>query len=333
MIKLIYQFKYRGKAMFYPLFFEPIYKQIIWGGKTLAKVFSRELPYDNTAESWEISCHKNGTSVVSNGRLRGKSLSELIKDFGDKLLGSRTNIRDTFPLLIKLIDANDSLSVQVHPDDIYARDIENEYGKTEMWYIVDAKENAQIIYGTKSGVTKEEFKKSIEDGNLEKHLNYMNVKKGDAVFIPSGTVHAILDGILIAEIQQNSDTTYRVYDWNRVDLNGKSRELHIDKALDVINFNFSGSASCRKCYENENYMLKTLIRCQYFNVDSISVKYMYEDKADGSTFIAFTVIEGNGKILHNGIEYKLVPGSSFLIPAAAGEFSIFGQITLLKSYI
>lgn len=319
--------------MLYPLFFNPVYKNIIWGGRNFEKIFKRNLPEGNIAESWEICCHKNGMSVVSNGYLKGKNLKKLIDKYGKELLGTKNSYLTTFPLLIKFIDANDRLSVQVHPDDDYAMAAEGEMGKTEMWYIVDTKEDAKLIYGVKEGTKKEEFRNAIISGTLEEYLNYHPVKKGDVVFIPSGTIHAILDGIVIAEIQQNSDTTYRVYDWNRVDNSGNPRQLHVEKALDVINFDFKPKSTNIRMKSHEGYDAACASSCDYFTVDIIKVGQQYRDKTDGSTFYIFTSVEGQGKLLYKNEEYPLTSGCSFLIPACCGEFEICGDITLLKSYV
>jgi mannose-6-phosphate isomerase len=322
-----------GAFMFYPLFFKPVYKEIVWGGRKLEKKFNRTLPEGRIAESWEICCHRNGKSVVLNGGFKDNTLEELIIKYKVQILGQRGKKFNTFPLLIKLIDANAKLSVQVHPNDDYALAHEGEFGKTEMWYILYANEGAQIIYGIKEGTRRDAFKKSIKDGTLEEHLNFIDVKKDDVFFIPSGTVHAILDGILIAEIQQNSDTTYRVYDWNRVDKNGKTRPLHIKKALDVIRFgpdNTKNESYSVACADYEIYMIS---KCNYFTVEKLWVRNKYADKPEGDSFYAYTSIEGNGKLHYGNISYDLPPGTSFLIPASMGEYTIEGDITLLKSYI
>lgn len=324
--------------MLYPLFFEPIYKNIIWGGRTLEKVFNRVLPPGDIAESWEVCCHKNDISVVKNGHFKGKTLHELINSYGSELLGEKCSEMDRFPLLIKIIDANDKLSVQVHPGDDYALKTNGDLGKTEMWYILDAKDGAQLIYGTIPGTTKNAFMTSIENGTLEKYLNYVSVKKGDVIFIPSGTIHAIMDGILIAEIQQNSDTTFRVYDWNRTLPSGLSRELHIEQALDVINFDYEGSVTTSTTATNEcNGLMKhKLIDCEFFKVDKIVLSDSlggYEDNTDGTSFLIYTSIEGNGSLIHNDVIYDITNGCSFMIPAFMGDFKIIGNVTLLKSYI
>lgn len=314
--------------MLYPLFFEPVYKNIIWGGRRFETYFKRTIPDGNVAESWEVCCHKNGMSVIKNGPLKGKTLDEVIKLYGKEILGEKY---DKFPLLIKLIDANDKLSVQVHPDDEYSKKVENQLGKTEMWYVIDAKDSAKLVYGLKKGTTKEGLKNALEGNSVEDLLNFVPVKKGDIIFIPSGTVHAILDGLLLAEIQQNSDITYRLYDWNRVDKDGKKRELHIDKALDVIDYDFEGKVLKPEFKEHNGYKMAQAVSCKYFNVDIINVEEEFKDKPNYS-FIIFTVVEGKGKLIY-GEEYEIKIGDSFLIPAHLGEFKIDGKLTLLKTTV
>ena len=259
-----------------PLFFDPIYKSIIWGGRNLERIFNRSLPEGKVAESWEISNHGKDNSIITNGEFKGKSLNELLNKFGSKLVGKKCS-SERFPLLIKLIDANDKLSVQVHPDNEYAKIHDNDLGKTEMWYIIDAKPNAKLICGVKSGTTKKQFEEAIKNNTLNEYLNYVDVKKGDTIFIPSGTVHAILDGIVIAEIQQNSDTTYRVYDWGRVGKDGKPRELHVEKALDVINFEYKGSVEKVSTKKEEGFEHTSLINCKFFSFFFIRTGFLMFD--------------------------------------------------------
>lgn len=312
--------------MLYPLFFEPVYKNIIWGGRKFETYFKRNIPEGNVAESWEVCCHKNGMSIIKNGPLKGETLDEVIDLFGKDILGEKY---DRFPLLIKLIDANDKLSIQVHPDDEYSKRVENQLGKTEMWYVIDAKDGAKLVYGLKKGTTKESLKKALEENTVEELLNFVPVEKGDIIFIPSGTVHAILDGLLLAEIQQNSDITYRLYDWNRVDKDGKKRELHIDKALDVINYEFEGNVLKPKFKEYDGYKIAKAVNCNYFNVDIINVEHEFKDKPKDS-FIIFTAIEGEGNLIYDE-EYEIKMGDSFLLPASLTEFIIKGNLTLLKA--
>lgn len=313
--------------MLYPLFFEPVYKEILWGGRKLEKYFNRNIPGGNIAESWDVSCHNSGMSVIINGNLEGKTLLEAIKLYGEEILGDKY---DSFPLLVKLIDANDKLSVQVHPDDDYAKMVENQNGKTEMWYIIDAKEDAKLVYGLKKDITKEKFVEAININKVEECLNYVNVTKGDVIYIPSGTVHAIMDGLLLAEIQQSSDVTYRLYDWNRVDKKGNKRELHIKKALDVINFDFNGNVLKPKFEHFDGCEIAKAVRSPYFEVKIIKISRNYKSSCDGS-FKIYTAVEGKGEVLYRGFPYRINCGDSFLMPAGLSEYEIKGNITLLET--
>lgn len=220
-----------------PIFLKPIFKDYIWGGSRLKKDFHKDTPYEITAESWEISTNENGKSVVKNGEYKDLDLSQVF-DKSDKraeIFGNKTIKMDKFPLLIKFIDASSNLSVQVHPDDKYANEKENgAEGKTEMWYIIDCKQGAQIICGMKEDITQEQLASILKSDKVPDYLNFVTVNKGDCIYIPSGTIHAILGDTLICEVQQNSDLTYRVYDWGRVGKDGKPRQLHIEKAIDVV---------------------------------------------------------------------------------------------------
>ena len=324
--------------MLYPLLFEPILKEKIWGGQKLGKLFNRQLPVDKIGESWDIASHKNGTSIVSNGQYKGKRLDELIKKFGRCLLGNSLNARDIekFPLLIKMLDASDVLSVQVHPKDDYAALHENgELGKTEMWYIVDAEPGAHLYYGVRRGTTPEDFKRAILEGDVEPYLCSVNVKKGDVLYIPAGMVHAIGPGIVICEIQQNSDTTYRVFDWNRVGDDGNPRQLHIEKALDVIDF--SGQHSNEKVTGidvlEDGGKRTYLVACPYFAAEKLELRNSIQEIANGEKFYLFTILEGRGSIEYNEGIQSFEEGDSIMIPANLGYYSIKGQCTLIKSYI
>ena len=212
---------------------KPAFKDYIWGGTKLRDDFGFKSDLKKIAEGWMLSCHKDGENIIDGGKFDGKTLSEVIKETGKDILGTKAQKYDFFPILIKLIDAKDNLSVQVHPNDDYALRVEGEYGKTECWYVIDCDEGAELIYGFKKKISNEEFRKRIEDNTFLDIVNHVKVKKGEFFFIESGTLHAIGKGILLAEIQQNSNTTYRVYDYNRLGADGKPRELHTEKALDV----------------------------------------------------------------------------------------------------
>lgn len=309
----------------YPIKFENLYYERIWGGKDLEK-FRNNVPEGVIGESWDIACHKNGTGKVANGELKGKGFDEVIKEYGNKFLGNSISIDEDFPLLIKLITAKDKLSVQVHPNDEYAKKIENDLGKTEAWYVVDAEEGASLIVGTKD-CDKETFKKAIEDGNLDKYLNKIPVKKGDFFYVQSGLVHAICEGILIAEIQQSSDTTYRVYDYNR------GREIHVEKALDVIDFSLKGENTQGITIKNDGYDKTYLCLGEYFTIQKYEVNTSVKEASDEDRFYLFTCVDGEGAIKYNGGEENISMGDSIFIPASLGEYELCGKFTLLKSYV
>lgn len=320
----------------YPLKFNYIYKEKIWGGNKLEKIYNRKLPNKSIGESWEVAAHPHGTSIIKNGRYKGINIQDLIDKYPDEMLGNRieAEYRERFPLLIKILDANEKLSVQVHPNDDYASRIENEPGKTEMWYILDAKPGAKLIYGLKPGTNKKIFSEAIKKGCLEKYLNKVEVEKGDIFYIPSGTIHALEEGILLAEIQQNSDTTYRVYDWNRVEIDGKPRELHIKKALDVIDF--------KKNIEKKNtpltrkyktYKRSFLAACPYFITEKIEVNKDYALNPEGKRFYVIINIQGKGNIHSNGRYYQLNPGDTYFLPAELRNIRISGKVEFLLTYL
>jgi len=332
------------------IFLEPVFKDYIWGGKKLKEVFNKKVINEEcTAESWEISTNKDGETVISNGDFKGKKLTEIYKDekYKEEIFGTKCKMLDEFPILIKFIDAKNDLSVQVHPDNKYASENENSLGKTEMWYVLDCIDNAKIICCTEKEVDKNSFEKSLNTEKFKDCFNYINVKKGDCIFIPAGTIHAILGGILIAEIQQNSNITYRVYDWDRVDKNGISRELHIDKSLDVIDFNKNPQITStldNMIKNDETYVEEfNITDCEFFKTDKIVIKNReLLGKSKLESFYAMNVINGSGKISFdvnseinnkNKIEYNIKKGDSFLMPSTLGEYVISGNLEILKTYI
>lgn len=310
----------------YPLKFENLYYEKIWGGRDF-KAFRDNLPEGDIGESWDIACHKNGMSVVANGKFKGKTLGELIKEYGVKLLGSKCKNKE-FPLLVKLINSKDKLSVQVHPDDDYAKKYENENGKTEAWYVIDAKPGSYLIVGTKD-CDKDVFAKAIEEGETEEFLNKIQVEKGDCFLINSGLVHAICEGVVIAEIQQNSDITYRIYDY------GRPREIHVKKSLEVINFDLKAINASNKGLEDfAGYSKVELCRSDYFIIEKYIVMNEVREKSNEDKFFIYTCVDGEGYIIASkGIKESIYKGDSILIPASLGEYTINGKMTLLKSYI
>lgn len=319
--------------MLYPLKFYPLYKDYIWGGRNLESI-GKTITGERVAESWEAACHSDGTSIISNGIFEGMSLTAILEEHGSELAGR--SFSGKFPLLIKLIDANDRLSVQVHPDDCYAAVNENgEYGKNEAWYIIAAKPGAKIIYGMKPGVTKEEFTRAVWGKRVEECLNTLEVTAGDVINIPAGTVHALGAGILLAEVQQNSNTTYRVYDYERVDKHGNTRPLHVEKALEVINFN----ASCRGKVEGlavnfeRGCAITYKIANKYFGLETCEVKEKLSDTADGSKFFIYTLLEGACELSYDGGSLKLDCGETVLIPACLGDYEMKGCFSAMRSYV
>lgn len=311
----------------------PTLKETIWGGRTLIEDYGFETDGDNAAEAWLLSCHKDGPSFVQNGKYEGKTLAEVIEIEGRDCLGiNNKDIRD-FPVLIKIIDARDKLSVQVHPDDAYAFEYENENGKTEAWYVLKCDEGASLIYGMKNKMSREEFAASIENGTLLEHVNTVNVKPGDVVFIPSGMLHAIGEGILLAEVQQSSNSTYRVFDYMRRDKNGNLRELHIKKAVDVVDLSvtevdFSADGET----EISGDVKKTyLTGCRYFGMTSLEIDGKLEDSADEKSFVSLLVLDGEGKICSCDGEITLKKGSSIFIPAGFGKYTVSGKLSILET--
>ncbi len=312
------------------LFFEPIYKDYIWGGTRIKEYFNKKVQMPIVAESWEISANEAGLSEILNEDMKGLTLKELFdnKEIRKEVFGTRTEEMDKFPLLIKYIDANSNLSVQVHPNNDYAKKYENDIGKTEMWYVIDCKENAQIICGMKENIKQDQIEDIIKSGNIKDNLKYVDIKKGDAIYIPSGTIHAILGDTLICEIQQNSNLTYRVYDWDRVGNDGKPRQLHLDKAIEVIDL--SPKSYIHHTRKGENVKI---VDNEFFKVEKISIKDEYKDCSKKETFYTINVLEGSGKIETKNKEYMVNKGDSFLIPANLGQYIIKGKIEILKSYI
>ncbi len=322
----------------YPLLFRPALKDYLWGGRNLETRLGRELPPGIVAESWEIAAHEDGVSVVTNGRYAGQPLTAVHKALGLDLIGRRNawaQARGKFPLLVKLLDANEHLSVQVHPDDEYAQAHEgNELGKTEMWVVLHAEPDAALILGVRRGATPERFRQALIAGDLEPYLHRVPIRDGDFICVPSGTVHAILSGALIAEIQQNSNTTYRVYDWNRTQ-NGNPRTLHIDKALDVIDFARVEPAlpTARLLFEGDGVRRLLLCANRTFVTERVELAAgaFFEGHCDGETLEIWGVIEGQVTIE----DVALSAVQFALLPAALGSFRVraAAPATCLRTYV
>ncbi len=302
--------------MLYPLKFKEIFVEKIWGGQKLAKSLHKKLPFENTGESWELSGVPNNVSVVSEGTLVGNNLEELSEIYMDELLGDEiwNKHGNKFPLLIKYIDANDFLSVQVHPNDQLAYERYQTNGKNEMWYIVDAEPDAELILGFNCEMDKNSFLEKAKNKNLTPYLNRIKVKKGDAFFIPAGLVHAIGKGVLIAEIQQSSDVTYRIDDYGRTDSMGNTRELHIEKAVDALNFE-AGIPKLLSCRPNTD-SFAPLFSSEYFSVNLGNLqKHCELNLSLRKSFTILMCLEGKAKLYSEPYETHITKGATVLLPA------------------
>lgn len=310
----------------YPLLFKPIYKEIMWGGKLMKKTLKRDLPKTNgpIAESWEISDRKGDESVIENGPLAGTPINKLLKKFGKQIIGDSFNEKDRFPLLVKIIDAGKRLSLQVHPDEQACMELKGAEPKTEMWYIMAADDKARIIAGLKQHCTQREFIDKASSSDIEDCLQTFKSVPGDAYFISSGRVHAIDAGNLLLEIQQNSNTTYRISDWGRVGMDGKPRELHVEQAMKCVNFadrsspritGVSGTTSHNRKYPIIN-------RCPFFSVDDLRLVDIWQDTTEGTSFHLLTPINSLIKVIGSHGETVVTKGRTCLIPANYGKYQI-----------
>ena len=308
----------------------PSGKDYLWGGTRLKDEYGKKIDMTPLAESWECSVHPDGPCYVANGRYKGKTLKEVLEEHPE-YIGRKAN--GEFPILAKLIDAKQDLSVQVHPDDEYALEHEGQNGKTEMWYIIDADEGSSLIYGFKHKVTKEILERAIEKGELDKHLQKIKVHKGDLFFVPAGTVHGIGKGILLAEIQENSNVTYRVYDYDRVDKNGKKRELHFTKAAQVMDMgvvpDFKQKKRLVRYYSGCSREL--LCRCKYFETERIQVTKGFSFSVQKNSFQVLMCLDGYGQVEVDGDKpVRFSKGETVFLPAGIGRCLIIGDAALLK---
>ncbi len=315
----------------YPLQFQPILKERIWGGNKLQSL-GKQLLNDNIGESWEISMIDTDINTVTNGIYKEKSLAELIDLYPDEILGTKVYQKygKQFPLLFKFLDAKTDLSIQLHPNDELAKKRHNSFGKTEMWYVMQADENARIILGFKENSSPEEYLDHLKNKSLPSVLQGYYVKKGDVFFIETGTIHAIGGGILLAEIQQTSDITYRVYDWDRVDDNGNERELHVDLALEAIDY--------RKKNPKINYLKKedqsvNLIDCPFFTTNIIALTTSYDIVKSTDCFLVYICTEGNAALVTPNERFEIKQGDTVLVPAQLSNFVLQGNATLLEVFI
>lgn len=320
----------------YPLKFKPIYKERIWGGRKIESVFGKKLPADKLiGESWELSGVQGDISVVSNGSLKGNSLAELTEIYMGDLVGEKVFERFglEFPLLIKLIDADDKLSIQVHPDDALSAERHNAFGKTEMWYVVGHEPGAELYLGFNQPVDRAKYIEYLESGRLAELLTAYKVEDDAAYFIPAGSIHAIGSGLLIAEIQQTSDITYRVFDWNRTDpATGEGRELHTELALDAIDY--SQHADYDVTHAAVANRPVTLKSCPYFHTNTIKVEGSLErDYIDIDSFVIYICLEGSIKIGYQGGSETITRGETVLLPAVLENVTLTGDARLLEVYI
>lgn len=316
----------------YPLRFAPILKQRVWGG-------IKYIPEDKNTkgpigESWEVSGLEENVSVVSNGPLAGTPLNTLLHEYKEDLLGKHVYevFGNRFPLLFKFIDADQDLSVQLHPNDDLAKERHNSFGKTEMWYIIDAKKDAELILGFNQVIDKEKYKKYLEQKRIADIVEYRAINKGEAYLVASGTVHAICKGVFLAEVQQASDITYRIYDWDRLGVSGQPRELHTELALDAIDFD---QKETKLDYENKPNDVVSICRTPYFNTNKILVSgELTRDLSAKDSFVVYMCVEGQGEVFVNGKVEEISQGESFLVPAVCDSLKIKGKdFGLLEVYI
>lgn len=316
-----------------PFLLSPAAKDYLWGGSKLKEDYNKNIDINPLAETWECSTHPDGPSIIASGSFEGLTLAQLVHLYPE-ILGEKNQKYNDLPILVKLIDAKEKLSVQVHPDDEYAFKYENEsLGKTEMWYVLDADSDANIVYGFNSVINKRIFKNAVKEKKTEKYLNKVGVKKGDFYCINPGVVHAIGSGVVIAEIQENSNLTYRIYDYNRLDKNGKERELHIDKALDVINYSYTGISNNKmKLVKYEKNCSKELInRCKYFEVWKYSIDNKNIDIITNEKYFSVILcIDGKGTLSFKDGKIDFLKGSCIFIPANSVGLILSGKCEFLK---
>lgn len=312
----------------------PAYKDYLWGGTRLREQYGKSTDLSTVAETWECSTHPEGLSLVANGSFSGVTLAEVLQKHPE-YLGNKIEKSTELPIIIKFIDAKKDLSIQVHPDDEYALVNEKQNGKTEMWYVVDAETDSSIIHGFAHPVTKELLRTAIYKGTLCKHLNKVKVKKGDLFYVPAGIIHGIGAGTLIAEVQQSSDVTYRLYDYNRKDKNGEKRELHFEKAIEVMNMGITPDIKQKSklVHYYPGCSRELLIRCKYFETERIQITKGFSFSVLEGSFQVILCLEGEGGIEYGDVGLKPIrfsKGECLFIPAGIGRCHLIGQATLLK---
>ena len=317
----------------YPMKLRPVPKEILWGGDRLKKRYNKEAPFAKLAESWELTVRDDGMSVIDNGDYTGMTLLEYLRHASDALSATRTMDPEQFPLLIKFIDAHDDLSIQVHPDDEYARVHAHSSGKMEMWYIVEAEEGARLVYGLRDGCTAEDFANAVQSDRIEAVLRYVPVQAGECYFIPSGQIHAIGAGCLIAEIQQNCNITYRVFDYRRKQADGTLRRLHVREALDVVRVRTDAEVDAIR-YAERPAAPELLCACPYFSVQRYVCTHDMDLFVSDKSFTSLLVLHAEGgTLLCDGKEYELHTGDSYFLPAGLGHLRLRGSVTALASTV
>ncbi|MEG0276196.1 MAG: type I phosphomannose isomerase catalytic subunit [Coprobacillus sp.] len=314
---------------------KPAMKDYLWGGRRLVEEYNKVSDLEKVAETWEMSNHKDGSSVILNGEFSGVSFKDYLEQQGKKAWGKKCEKYDSFPIMIKFIDAAQALSIQVHPDDEYALKNEGEFGKNEFWYVLEAKPDAFLYYGVNQEMTKEEYRKHIEDDTICDYLKKVKVNKGDCFFIKTGTIHAIGAGIIVAEIQQCSNSTYRVYDFKRLGVDGKPRELHVDKAVEVSNLtpsekNGKPDGNLKK-YVGYNKIL--LSKNDYFICEKYDVDGDYQGVVDTNSFQALTILDGSGVVSFEDGKLSIQKGDSIFIPAQEGKYKVTGNLSFIKTRV
>ncbi|MBU2928500.1 type I phosphomannose isomerase catalytic subunit [Winogradskyella psychrotolerans] len=320
--------------MLYPLKFQPILKDKIWGGEKLNQYFNKDSNSKDLGESWEISTVPNDVSVVDNGELKGQSLQQLVNTYKSDFLGEKNWKRfgNAFPLLIKFIDAKEDLSIQLHPNDELAKKRHNSFGKTEMWYVMQADKDANLIVGFKGEVDKATYLKHLENNTLTEILNFDTVKEGDTYFIEAGRVHAIGAGVLLAEIQQTSDVTYRVYDWDRVDDEGNARELHNDIAIDAFDFDMENDF--RIDYPKEKNVSNGMVSCPFFTTNFIELTSEIDIENTHDSFMIYMCVDGDVEVSAAGFSERIPKGETILMPADIKNFKLKSNYAkLLEVYV
>ena len=314
---------------FYPLTFTPILKDRIWGGTKLKTYLNKSIISETTGESWEISTVPGDVSVVNNGFFKGKSINEIIDLYPTEILGKTVVARfgNQFPLLFKFIDAKEDLSIQLHPNDELAKERHNSFGKTEMWYVMQADASSRLVVGFKNDSNQQEYLEKLANKDLVSLLNEYPVKRGDVFFLETGTIHAIGAGVVVAEIQQTSDITYRIYDWDRVDSNGNGRELHTELALDAINYQITAS---KVDYIEQTNQAAKVVDCPYFVTNIVALQDHFIWKKTKESFTVFMCTNGQFELILNGEIMRFQMGDTILIPAIIDHLTLKGKATILE---